>query len=149
MPGKGPLKKPDDQRARSNSNPAALKVIHSEPAEQPSLPELMPNGEPWPQRTLDWWRMWSKDPLAADFRAVDWSELLDLSVIHGQFWSGDIKVAGELRLRGAKFGVTPEDRARLRITFAAADEAESKPERKTPAGSRYKGLRSIGGVTPS
>ena len=35
-------------------------------------------------------------------------------------------MAGELRLRVAKHGATQEDRARLRITFAAADEADEK-----------------------
>ena len=34
-------------------------------------------------------------------------------------------LTGELRLRVAKFGATPEDRARLRITFAVADSAEA------------------------
>ncbi|WP_443701391.1 phage terminase small subunit [Prescottella equi] len=37
-----------------------------------------------------------------------------------------------MRLRVAKFGATPEDRARLRIQFAAADEADGK--RTRPAG---------------
>lgn len=45
-------------------------------------------------------------------------------------WAGDTKLAGELRLRVAKFGATPEDRARLKIQFAAADEAEDRTERR-------------------
>ena len=41
---------------------------------------------------------------------------------------GDMGVAGELRLRAAKFGVTPEDRARLRIQIVVADKAEAEAE---------------------
>jgi hypothetical protein len=54
---------------------------------------------------------------------------------------GDKAVAPELRLRVAKFGATPEDRARLRITFAAADEAEEKPARRQSSRDRYRGLK--------
>lgn len=56
--------------------------------------------------------------------ATDWSFLLDTALIHARFWSGDPSVAGELRLRVAKFGATLEDRARLRIMFADADKAD-------------------------
>lgn len=41
-----------------------------------------------------------------------------------------MKLAGELRLRTAKFGATAEDRARLRIQYAAADEADDKRDRR-------------------
>lgn len=64
--------------------------------------------------------------MSAEFTATDWSELLDTAVIHALFWSGEVKLAAELRLRVAAFGATPADRARLRIVFAQADEAESK-----------------------
>jgi hypothetical protein len=64
--------------------------------------------------------------LSVAFTATDWSELMDTTVLHAQFWSGDTKVAPELRLRVAKFGATAEDRARLRITFAHADDADAK-----------------------
>lgn len=86
----------------------------------------MPDGEVWPARTRAWWRMWGASQLSSSFTANDWNELLDTALLHARLWSGDARVAGELRLRVAKFGATPEDRARLRITFAQADEADSK-----------------------
>jgi hypothetical protein len=70
--------------------------------------------------------MWSGSELAKDFTASDWSFLLDTAVLHSLFWFGKSELAGELRLRVAKFGATPEDRARLRITFADADERDEK-----------------------
>ena len=126
MAGRGPAPKPANRRARKNKDPIGLKIVESDPVPQPELPKRMPNGEPWPQITRAWWRMWGRDPLAADFRATDWAELRDTAVIHGAYWSGDLKLAGELRLRTAKFGATAEDRARLRIQYAAADEADEK-----------------------
>lgn len=146
MAGRGPAPKPANRRARKNKDPIGLKIVESAPVPQPELPKRMPNGEPWPQITRAWWRMWGRDPLAADFRATDWAELRDTAVIHGAYWSGDLKLAGELRLRTAKFGATAEDRARLRIQYAAADEADEKRRTsKSAADVRgvYKGLRAV------
>lgn len=139
MAGKGALPKPPSKRARRNRTPD-MHVIVSAPTEQPELPKRMPNGEPWPAITRSWWRMWGKDPLSAEFRATDWAELRDTAVIHGLYWSGEVKLAGELRLRTAKFGATAEDRARLRIQYAAADEADDKRDRRR-AGSAGEGVK--------
>ena len=95
---------------------------------------------PWPDVTREWWLMWANSPLSAGFTATDWSELRDTARLHALYWLGDKSVAAELRLRVAKFGATPEDRARLRIQFAAADEADGKRSRK-PARSRYAELK--------
>jgi len=113
-----------------------MKVILAAPIKQPELPtfdiEIEVDGEliarqfKWPARTREWWQMWADSPLSDDFTSTDWSELLDTAILHARYWNGDHKVAAELRLRVAKFGATPEDRARLRIQFAAADEAEKK-----------------------
>lgn len=142
MAGRGPAPKDPDKRARRNADPVPLRVVVAElGAEQPELPAARPSGDPWPAQTVTFWRMWQDSPLSADFTDSDWSFLLDTAVLHADFWSGDSRVAGELRQRVAKFGATPEDRARLRITFAAADEAEEKPRKATSARDRYKGLK--------
>jgi hypothetical protein len=86
--------------------------------------------------------MWGNSKLSSDFTANDWSELLDTAVLHASFWRGDLKLAGELRLRVAKFGATPEDRARLRITFAQADEAEDRSPRSSSR-DRRGGLKAV------
>lgn len=155
MAGRGPAPKPAASRARTNSDPMGVRVVSSEPSPAPELPELMPGGEeggrPWPPQTLTWWNNWVNDPLTAEFRTADWDELLISAVLHGQFWSGDVKVAGELRLRTSKFGATPEDRARLRITYGAADDAEDKAARRrartdegpAAAKGRYAKLRAV------
>lgn len=148
MAGRGPTPKPADSRARRNKDPQPIRVIHAEPVEQPSLPtfEVERDGEltefVWPARTVEWWQMWGASPLSAEFTSTDWSELLDTALLHARFWSGDTKVAAELRLRVAKFGATPEDRARLRITFAQADAAdEGRGTRQTAPAARFGDLR--------
>lgn len=155
MAGRGPAPKPPERRARgSRSDPVPLRVIQVEPIEQPSLPdfdiqveaggELVSRRFAWPARTREWWQMWADSPLSADFTSTDWSELLDTAILHARLWSGDHRVAPELRLRTAKYGATPEDRARLRIQFAQADEADQK--RTKPAQSsrkRYGGSRAV------
>lgn len=136
MAGRGPAPKDPSRRARRNAEPTALRVITAEPTQQPDLPDfdvqievdgdLVSQSFSWPQRTREWWQMWADSPLSAEFTSTDWSELMDTALLHAKYWSGDHKVAGELRLRVAKFGATPEDRARLRIQFAQADEADEK-----------------------
>lgn len=136
MAGRGPAPKDPNRRARSNSEPVPLRVIHADPVAQPELPsfdiqitrkdEVITQEFEWPERTREWWRMWAESPLSADFTQTDWDFLLDTAVLHAKYWHGAMSVAGELRLRVAKFGATPEDRARLRITFAQADQADDQ-----------------------
>ena len=147
MAGQGPPPKDPKRRARTNSDRVATRVLPASLAAQPRLPTAMPGGDPWPSMTRAWWRMWGKSPLAKTFTATDWSELRDAAVLHGQYWSGNVKIAAELRLRMAQFGATPESRARLRISFADAEVKETTARRgpaAPPAGaaskSRYKGL---------
>lgn len=73
---------------------------------------------------MDWWTTWGESAQADLMTATDWSFLLDTAVLHALLWFGDKTVTPELRIRVAKFGATLEDRARLRIVFATADEAD-------------------------
>lgn len=146
MAGRGPAPKDPNKRVRRNGEPTALRVIHAEPTPQPALPEfdlqIEVDGElisqtfAWPERTREWWRMWSESPLTDDYTQTDWDFLLDTALLHAKFWQGETKHAAEMRLRVAKFGATPEDRARLRIQFAQADEAEEKRGRGPAPSSR-------------
>lgn len=88
--------------------------------------------------TLAWWETWRRSPQAATFTATDWDFLVDTALLHARFWAGDEKVAAELRLRVAKFGATPEDRARLRMQLGDPN-AEDEPKRTRE--SRYAHLR--------
>lgn len=149
MPGRGPQPKDPSQRARRNKDPIPFRVIVTEPAEQPPLPtfQVEEDGElvefVWPAQTQQWWRVWGESELSATFTATDWSVLVDTALIHARLWRGDVRAASELRLREASFGATPADRARLRITFAQADDADEKRGTRVPVSSRarYSGVR--------
>lgn len=146
MAGRGPAPKDPNRRVgHSPKDPVPLRVLPASPTKQPALPANLRFFDPateenkrfvWPAQTKAWWKMWADSPLSTEFTSTDWSELLDTAFIHARFWRGDVKVAGELRLRVAKFGATPEDRARLRIQFAQADEADEKRTAPKSAGSR-------------
>lgn len=156
MAGRGPAPKPQGSRARRNKDPQILKIITAKPVEQPSLPVieqvvLDENGKPrkkrftWPTVTRRWWKMWGESPLSAEYTETDWSFLLDTAYLHALYWKGDYRVAGELRLRVAKFGATPEDRARLRIQFAVADglEDDGPSAEALPVSSRARGRKTV------
>ncbi|UJQ86166.1 terminase small subunit [Gordonia phage GiKK] len=133
---------------RAKREKARVREVTSEPCPPPELPELMPDGTLWPEHTKFWWEHWSTDPLTDDYRMGDWLDLLDCASIHGRLWQGDFKAAAELRLRMARHGATREDRARLRIVFAQADQADSKASQAKARGSqsareRRAGMRAV------
>jgi hypothetical protein len=152
MPGRGPAPKPASRRARANKDPIPSRSLRLVRESAPELPPLGPDkhGEPqeWHERTVAWWRVWADSELARDFTASDWSFLLDTALMHHNYWAnGHWTLAAELRLRVAKFGATPEDRARLRITFADADERDDKraTRKASDARARRGGLKAAGG----
>lgn len=146
MAGRGFAPNPSRQPSRAG-NKKEFRVVEFEPGVRPELPSfsIETDGElvdfVWPQTTVDWWDMWAGHPLAEEFSDSDWSFLLDTALLHAAVWRGELKLMPELRLRVAKFGVTPEDRARLRVQFAAADEADEKRGTRQSSKSRRPGLR--------
>jgi hypothetical protein len=155
MAGRGFAPKDPEKRARRNADPIGRTVLEFIPGEQPELPQLVHDDpdvgrviEEWHPQTVEWWGMWQEAAQSDSFTATDWSFLIDTALIHHRFWSGDMKAAAELRLRVTKFGVTPEDRARLRMVFADADEKDAKRtgtvSSPRPAGA-YGGLRAVQG----
>lgn len=144
MAGRGPAPKPAHQltgHGASKARAAGMRVYSGERVDQPPLPALyLPNDEgklvrtEWPAATKRWWENWGNEPSTADFRPTDWDFLIETARLHAEFWRGNSKLAPELRLRVAKLGATTEDRARLRITYASADEAEAKASGRAPEG---------------
>lgn len=117
MAGQGPAPKADGRRVRRNKQPETT-TFYVDPVDQPPLPEV----RDWPAETLEWWEAWGRNPLSSSFTDADWSFLMDTALLHAAVWGdGELKLLPELRLRVAKYGATPEDRARLRIQFAEAD----------------------------
>lgn len=134
MAGVGPPPKDPSRRARTNKDVVQLRVVQVQPVMQPDLPsftvmvtvdeQLVTQEFEWPQMTQEWWAMLANHPLSSEFIETDWAYLMETARLHAEFWMGKLSLAAELRLREAKYGFTPEDRARLRIQFAQATEAE-------------------------
>jgi hypothetical protein len=144
--GKGPRPKDPDKLAggHAKARQAGMRVYTTEPVSQPPLPDDFI----WPDATIRWWEKWGEAPMAVDFSETDWDFLIDTALIHAEYWRGDLKLAGELRLRVAKMGATAEDRARLRITYATADVAENRRDRMSPSAPnsippQYQGLKAV------
>lgn len=129
MAGRGPAPKESRSRVRDERRrEESLKVI--EPTGKTYGFDL-PESHVWPDATVTWWETWRRSPQAQAFTDTDWSFLLDTAVLHAEFWLGDLKAAAELRLRAAKFGATPEDRARLKIQIGTPNPT---PTRRPQAG---------------
>lgn len=128
MAGRGPAPKDPSQRRRRNAD-EPVTVVKADGAEHG--PEL-PADVDWPDATRDWWDIWRRSAQAGTFTDTDWSFLLDTAILHMSFWDGDRSVAAELRLRAAKFGATPEDRARLKISVGEPS-GKAKPREAKPA----------------
>jgi hypothetical protein len=141
MAGHGPVPKDPSTRVRRNKGGASMRVVEVLRMPQPELPTRFKAREDedgsfqdildWPEATRRWWAMWGESPLASDFTAADWSELEMCALLHAEFMEGNYRLAAELRLRTAKFGTTPEDRARLKIQFEAADAAEERSVKRS------------------
>lgn len=148
MAGRGPRPKDPTTRARRNADPVPTR--HLAPDATPASAPDLPSDVEWHPRTLAWWETWRSSGQAAELTATDWDFLLDTALLHTKFWNGNDKVASELRLRVAKFGATPEDRARLRWE-AERPEEPATPERKRPSARERYGdlLRVVGSdITP-
>lgn len=115
MAGMGPPPKDPDKRHRRNADPVPTTKLTSDKVEPPELPHMVA-GHPEVER---WWQSWLDSPQAGTFTNTDWQFLRDTSFIAFEFYNGDMKQAPEFRLRVAKFGSTPEDRLRLRLSVEA------------------------------
>lgn len=132
----GPPPKDPSTRARRNKDVVQLRVVDATPVRRPELPnftvqvtidgELVTQEFVWPEMTRQWWAALDQHPLAREFIEADWSYLMETARVHAAFWLGDVRVAGELRMRESKYGFTPEDRIKLRISLAVATEAETR-----------------------
>ncbi|MFI6444725.1 hypothetical protein [Kitasatospora sp. NPDC050543] len=117
MAGRGPAPKDPSKRRRRNDAPPLTKLDEDDELRGYALPDdVLPGDEEWHPRTLAWWQTWRESPQAAMFIATDWDFLLDTALLHHTMWTkGRWEFASEVRLRAAKYGATPEDRARLKI----------------------------------
>lgn len=131
----GPSPKDMGTKAGHSGKQQPFRVVELKAVPQPPLPPFFRfnDGErvrkiKFPPETVEWWDHWTDSPLNNGFSCHDWDYMKEIAVIHAKFHL-DIdfsKMASELRTRMAKFGVTPEDRAKLRIVTVTAETAEDR-----------------------
>ena len=127
-------RKDPSERARTNPENRPFHVLGVEKAPAPELPERFKafiEGKivkiKYPDETRTWWEHWVHSPLNGGFTTHDWDYLLVTAAVHARVVLGiDHRAAAELRLREAKYGATPEDRAKLRIVTVNAENAEEE-----------------------
>ncbi|MFI2909450.1 hypothetical protein ACG2OD_14535 [Streptomyces sp. PDY-4] len=123
---RGPAPKENAQRRNVHQHAQALPA---EPQPGRELPKALGITTGGARR---FWKTWSHAPQTAAWTETDWAELeLTTKLVDGLFL-GDLKLAGEIRQRVAKWGATVEDRARLRMTFEKTDETEAAGVPETP-----------------
>ncbi|MFJ5103167.1 hypothetical protein [Streptomyces sp. NPDC088554] len=136
MAGRGPAPKDPSKRRRRNATEPETTLTPDDELRGPDLPGGVlgideKTGEiiEWHPRTVAWWESWRTSPMAQTFVDTDWDFLIDTALMHHKMWSaGRWDFASEVRLRAAKFGATPEDRARLKLKVD-----DPTPTRQAPA----------------
>lgn len=135
MAGHGPA--PKDPARRRRRNGAAEPLTTLTPDDELRGPELPADvlgaekdGSPvdWHSITKQWWNSWRMSAQAQTFTETDWLFLLDTALMHHTMWAkGRWEFASEVRLRAAKFGATPEDRARLKLDVTSHTATPQRP----------------------
>ncbi|WP_030558728.1 phage terminase small subunit [Streptomyces aureocirculatus] len=133
MAGRGPAPKDSAKRRRRNAADLETVITPDDELRGPELPSGVlgvdeDTGEPveWHPMTQLWWDSWRMSPQAQQFVQTDWLFLIDTALMHHTMWArGRWEFASEVRLRAAKFGATPEDRARLKLTV---DDPTTRPQ---------------------
>jgi hypothetical protein len=139
MAGRGFAPKDPAKKAGHSKDSTPSTTIRFVGCPQPELPVEVD----WHPRTLNWWAVWGRSPQAEHFMESDWDFLLDTALLHSAYWNGNSTAGAELRLRVAKYGATPEDRARLRMHFADADEKDAKRPEAPSSRQTYGGLKAV------
>lgn len=137
MAGNGPRPKDPERRARRNEGPTPLRIVQTEKIEQPTLDELIGDENPltkqeWTKSTLMLWDDLSTFPSTELLQRPQWALLARCMMLDDAVVRGNAKYASEARLQMQKFGIAPDDVARLRIVFAQAEIMD--PEGKTDTG---------------
>ncbi|MFJ7907513.1 hypothetical protein [Kitasatospora sp. NPDC096204] len=79
------------------------------------------------------WKTWAEAPQTATWIETDWAELEITTKLVDALYQGDLRHAGEIRQRTAKWGATTEDRSRLRMRIEDQDQDQDQDADQAPA----------------
>jgi hypothetical protein len=119
----GPPPKPRATRRRRNRASAARELFPAPGATAPDLPAE----RDWHTLTARWWADVWASPMASEYLDADVHGLFRLAVLVDDYWRAESPtarrdLAGEIRLQGQAFGLTPLDRRRLEWTVGQVED---------------------------
>ena len=152
MAGRGPAPMPPGRARRQPSRKATAAVLFAPEPGSVKVPELPPRPQDWHHPmlnrppvdwhppTLAWWLDLWHSPMAAEFDASDIPGLHVVAVLWDDFWRAEtprerLAVLAEIRLQGARFGLSPMDRRRLQwqIEETEAKQAQGRKHERQKA----------------
>lgn len=126
-----PLPKNPKTRQRRNRTTTAAQFVDDGEARPKRKPDL-PRTVEWHSLTRRWWDDLWASPMRTEYLRVDVHGLYRLAMLIDRFWRGEYDQAGEIRLQGQLFGLTPIDRRRLQWEIVRAEEATDRQARTRP-----------------
>lgn len=124
---------PSLTKQRRNADTHEWKDVPNVPHEGPVL--ALPESYEWGPACRAWYEAVSKMPHCVLWSVSDWAFAVETAFVVNELWGGNAAVAGEVRQRNAKMGVTLEDRMKLRIRYVDPDRVEeAKPQRSRRSG---------------
>lgn len=118
-------------RQRRNKQPSAAKLRADPDAQVPPLPMDCV----WaPETIAEWFDIW-RSPMASQFIEADFHGLLKLARLIDDFWTADsasmrAKLAVEIRLQRADFGLNPISRNRLHWEIDRGEQAQERSAKR-------------------
>lgn len=148
MAGVGRAPKPEYASTRGHKGQSGMRVVEITPAKQPTFKRTFGDvnpgtGLPYQDLTVQLWRALKDFPTTQNMLEAQWSLLASAVMLQDAVWAGEFKWAGEARQQFAKYGITPDDVLRRRITISVAESSEIETGKKKKAltePSRFEGL---------
>ena len=128
MAGRGPAPKPAHLRQRKNKKAGAAQLTAPEEPKKIKAPTLPnPDKRKFHRLTRAWWRRVWQSPMASEYLPTDEDGLARLALLVDDYYNEpSTKLAAEIRLQEARFGLSPVDRSRLQWEVQKGEEAERK-----------------------
>ena len=136
MAGMGRTPKPAGaQKGHSPVRHVTAAILYAPEPDQLDAPKLPRRPEGWHPLTRAWWADLWASPMAPEYDDSDRPGLLMLAALVDDLWRAEtardrLAAAVEVRLQGARYGLSPIDRRRLQWEIERTDAAQGRGRRR-------------------